>query len=302
MGPRVLSKVSEKSGIRYSLRALPIGGFVSMVGEDEASDAPGAFCRKPVWQRLIITASGAAMNLLLGVLLMSIMVGGSEALPTTTILRFADGASTEASGLRVGDRIHEINGVRVHIANDMVYEIMTECTAPTDVTVIRGGEKLIIRDVSFPTFSYEGRLYGTADFKVYSDAKTPLNLLKHAFWQSVGAVHQIWDSLLSLATGQYSIDDMSGPVGITEAIGEAAAEGKTDLLYLCAIITLNLGLVNLLPLPALDGGRIIFQLVELVRRKPVPPEIEGYVHFVGLVLLMLLMAVITYKDVVRLIK
>lgn len=303
MGPRLLSRKSKKTGIAYSLRLLPIGGFVSMVGEDEESEDPGALNRKPVWQRLIITSAGAVMNLLLGVLLMCVMVSMSESLPATTILRFAEsGALTERSGLAIGDRITEVDGTSVHIANDLVYEIMLEGTEPIDITVVRGGKKLLIEDVIFPTLVYEGREYGTVDFKVYSDPKTPGNVLYHSFWQSVSAVRQIWESVLDLATGKYSVDDLSGPVGVTSAIGEAAEEGAEDLLYLCGIITLNLGIVNLLPLPALDGGRLIFLIVELIRRKPIKPELEGYIHFAGLVLLMLMMAVVTYKDIVELLR
>lgn len=305
MGPRLISRTSKKTGIAYSLRLLPIGGFVSMAGEDESSEDAGALNNKPVWQRLLITSAGAIMNILLGLILMGAVVLTSQSLGSTTIHSFQsenpEDSSTYVSGLREGDKIVKIGGTSVHVATDMVYEIMHDATKPIDVTVKRDGETITISDVEFPTVVSSGVTFGTVDFFVYSMAKTPLNIVKQAFWQSMSSVKMIWESLIDLVTGKYSIKEMSGPVGVTTAIGEAADEGTTDLLYLCALITLNLGIFNLLPLPALDGGRIVFQLVELVRGKPIKPEIEGYVHFAGIVLLMLLMVIVSFNDVMRLI-
>ncbi|MBQ8641185.1 MAG: site-2 protease family protein [Clostridia bacterium] len=316
MGPKLFTRVSPKTGIAYSLRALPIGGFVSMVGEDEASEDPNAFNRKPVWQRILITIAGASMNVLVGVLVMSFLVMSQDMLPSTTIARFqevtaaaeeetADGEpsviSTEEAGLRVGDTIIKIGPARVHIANDMVYEVMRRGWEPLDVTVIRDGETIVVPQVQFPVFTESGTLFGNVDFYVLGEEVNPATVLKHSFYRATSTIKMIWESLYDMITGRYGVESVSGPVGVTEALGEAASEGAEDLIYLAVVISMNLGIMNLLPFPALDGGRLLFQLIELVRRKPVRPEIEGMVHFAGLVLLMILFVVITFKDIMSLI-
>lgn len=305
MGPKIFTRVSGKTNIRYSLRLLPIGGFVNMVGEDEESDAndTGALNNKPVWNRLIISAAGAVLNIALGIVLMFVVVLLTKTIGSTTIVKFADEAAvTMQSGLRVGDEIVKIKNSNVHIANDLAYEVMRNGIEPIDVTVIRNGEKIVIPNVTFPTTVQQGLTFGTIDFYIAAVGKNPLTVIKHTYYQTLSSMKMIWQSLFDLLTGRYGIEQMSGPVGVTTAIGEAADSGSSNLLYLCAVITLNLGIFNLLPLPALDGGRIVFQLIELIRRKPIKPEYEGYVHFVGIVLLMILMVAVTYQDIVKLFK
>ena len=306
MGPKLCSHRSAKTGIAYSLRALPIGGFVSMVGEDEESDDQNAFHRKPVWQRIIITSAGAFMNLLIGVIVMSMLVMTQDILPSNVIgafIQYEDGTPnyTQAAGLQVGDEIIEIEGTRVRIANETIYEVMRRGIEPLDVTVIRGGERITFKDVLFPTIVDHGIRYGTVDFKVNPEVKTPAAVLKHAVFRSTSTIKMIWESLYDLVNGRYGVESVSGPVGVTKALGEAAESGVGDLVYLAVVISMNLGVMNLLPLPALDGGRLLFQIIELLRRKPVPPEIEGYVHFAGMVLLMILMVVVAVKDIFTLI-
>ena len=306
MGPKLVSHRSEKTGIAYSLRALPIGGFVSMVGEDEESEDENAFHRKPVWQRMIVTAAGAFMNLAVGVLVMSLLVMTQDILPSNVIgafIEYEDGTPnySEAAGLRIGDEIIEIDGVRVRIANETIYEVMRRGIEPLDVTVLRNGERITLEDVRFPMITDHGIRYGSVDFKVNPEAKTPAAVLKHAVFRSTSTIKMIWESLYDLLNGRYGVESVSGPVGVTKALGEAAESGIGDLVYLAVIISMNLGVMNLLPLPALDGGRLLFQMIELVRRKPVRPEVEGYVHFAGMVLLMILMVVIAVKDIFTLV-
>ncbi len=304
MGPKLFSKVSKKSGIRYSVRALPIGGFVSMVGEDEDSEDENAFNKKPVWQRIIITCAGAFMNIVVGILVMGILVSTQATLPSNTIGALVyDEAGfnySYAGGLREGDTIVAVDGVKVHIANETIYEIMRRGIEPVDVTIIRDGEKITLADVEFPTIVDNGTRYGSVDFKVLPEAKTPLTVLKHAYFRSISTIKMIWESLIDLIRGRYGVESISGPVGVTKALGEAAEQGIEDLVYLAVVISMNLGVMNLLPLPALDGGRLLFEIIELIRRKPVKPEIEGYVHFAGMVVLMILMVVIAVKDIVGL--
>jgi len=305
MGPKLFSKQSKKTGITYSLRALPVGGFLSMVGEDEESDDPNAFHRKPVWQRMMITAAGAFMNLFVGVVVMALIVAFThDLLPSNVVAEFVyddSGVSyAESAGLCVDDRVVAIEGTPVHIGNDMMYEIMRKGIDPIDITVVRDGETVVIEDVSFPTFTEEGVTFGTIDFRVYAEEKTVASVLKHGFFRSLSTVKMIYESLFDLLVGRYGIDSVSGPVGVTKALGDAAKSGFDDLIYLAVVISMNLGVMNLLPLPALDGGRLLFQLIELVFRKPVPTKIEGYIHFAGLAILMILMALIAVKDIVGL--
>ena len=301
MGPKLISKRSKKSGILYSVRAFPIGGFVSMAGEDEESDDVNSLNRKPVWQRMVITVAGAAMNLIIGFILMTVVVITSTSIGGTTILRFAeDNALSEQSGLMIGDEIVKVGDTRVHIASELAYEIMRNGVEPLDITVRRDGEIVEIKDVQFPTIIEQGIQFGMTDFIVLAEEKTFGNVIEQSFYRSVSTVKMIWQSLLDLVTGRYGLEQMSGPVGVTAVVSEAAKSSFTDYLYLVVVITINLGIFNLLPLPALDGGRLIFQIIELIRRRPVKPEFEGYVHFVGIVLLMLLMVVITFKDVMNL--
>ena len=302
MGPKLVSRVSEKSGIRYSLRALPIGGFVSMVGEDEESSDPGALCRKPVWQRMIITAAGAATNLVFGFLVMSILVIGTETMGGTTVAEFFDGSTSQTCGLMEGDTIVKVGKTRVHIATDLVYTIMHDAKDPVDLTVIRDGKTVVIPDVRFPQYTEAGHVYGDRDFYVYAVEKTAGEVAKQAFWQSANTVTMIWESIADMIGGEYTVKDMSGPVGVTEAISEAAEAGAYNFAYMFVFISVNLGMMNLLPLPALDGGRLFFQIIECIRRKPLNPVIEGYIHLVGIVLLMALMVFVTCQDVLKLIR
>ncbi len=303
MGPKLLTKTSKKTGIAYSLRLIPMGGFVSMEGEDEDSADPNAFTKKPVWQRILITAAGAFMNIVVGIIVMAVLVSTQKTLPSTTISQFQD---TEAmasynAGLRVGDTITAVDGVRVHIANEMLYEIMRRGVEPVDITIDRDGESITFHDIQFPIFVESGVQFGNVDFYVAAEQRTPAAIAKHAFFRSFSTIKMIWESLYDLLTGRYGMEAVSGPVGVTEALGEAAKSGVSDLVYIAVVISMNLGIMNLLPLPALDGGRLLFQLIELVRRKPINREVEGMIHFAGLVLLMVLFVVVTFKDVLTLI-
>ncbi len=272
-----------------------------MAGEDEESDDVNALNRKPVWQRMVITVAGAAMNLIIGFILMTVVVITSTSIGGTTILRFAeDNALSEQSGLMIGDEIVKVGDTRVHIASELAYEIMRNGVEPLDITVRRDGEIVEIKDVQFPTIIEQGIQFGMTDFIVLAEEKTFGNVIEQSFYRSISTVKMIWQSLIDLITGRYGLEQMSGPVGVTAVVSEAAKSSFTDYLYLVVVITINLGIFNLLPLPALDGGRLIFQIVELIRRRPVKPEFEGYVHFIGIVLLMLLMVVITFKDVMNL--
>ena len=300
MGPKIISKRSKKSGIVYSLRAFPIGGFVSMAGEDEESDDPNAFNKKPVWQRLIITVAGAATNLAVGAIVMAVLVCVNPVLGSTTVGEFTEGAASEAAGLMVDDVITEVDGKDVHILDELSYEIMRLGIDPVDLTVTRDGKEVIIEDVQFPQMSSEGIAFGYQDFKVYRDEVNFLNIVKHSFYKCSYTVRMIWESLYDLLTGRFGVESVSGPIGVTEALTEAADTGAYNFIHLSVIISMNLGIMNLLPLPALDGGRIVFLLIEAVRRKPMKMEVEAYINFAGLAVLMTVMVLICVKDIIGL--
>ena len=309
MGPQIFSCVSKKSGIRYSVRLLIIGGYVSMDGEDEDSENPNAFCNKNVWKRILIIVAGAGMNILLGFLAMLILttatVAGKDGalLPTNVVAEFNENATSNQmgeNGLMVGDRIMTVNGFPVFTGYDLIYEITNNAYEPVDMVVVRNDKFYFLNDVKFPTTEENGITFGSYDFKVYGKSPNVLNLGLYSFNRATSTVKMVYDSLFDLLKGRYGADAVSGPVGTTEVIGEAAQKGWETLLYLVAVITINLGVFNLLPVPALDGGRLLFLIIELFRGKPIDRNLEGYVHFIGIIILFALMALISVKDIIGL--
>ena len=301
MGPRLFGWTSKKYGTRYGVRALPIGGFVSMEGEDEASEADNAFCNKPIWKRMAIILAGPVMNLGLGFILMTVIVFSQTALASTTIAQFNEGATTNEY-LQVGDKIVAVDGVPVFTGNDAAYEIMNQGYEPIDITVVRDGERITFRDVSFSSFTDQGVTFGDYDFKFLAESKTLPNLVKHSLSRSVSTVKMVIDSVVALLTGRYGLDAVSGPVGVAEVVGDAARIGIINLLYIVAVLSMNLGVFNLIPFPALDGGRLLFLIIEAVRGKPLKKEVEGYINLIGISILFAFMIFIMGKDVIKLFK
>lgn len=297
MGPALWKK--QWGETTYALRLLPIGGFVAVEGEDEDSDNERAINRKPVWQRILFVGAGAFMNVLFGFILMVIIVANQELVSTTTIAQFQEGA-TSSQVLQIGDEILEVNGAPVRIGNDIVFEFISVGSEPVDLTIIRDGETMLLEDVPFPMQTIDGITMASMDFLVYGQEKTVFSTLKEAWHMTTGVVKQVWDSFFKLVTGQYKMQQLSGPVGVSSAIGEAASLGMENLLLMVAFITINIGVFNLIPLPALDGGRLFFLLIEAVRGKPIPAKYEGFIHAAGLFLLMGLMLFVTFNDVVKL--
>ena len=307
-GPKLFSK-KGKDGVIYSLRAIPIGGYVSMVGEDEKVDDENAFSSKPVWQRIIITAAGAAMNIILGIILTGILVGSAERIYSTTVSGFnvvsESGEKLEFEeflGIRVGDTIKKIGNRKINVRNDFVYEIMFRGDEGVDVTVERDGKDVLIKDVKFGTFSEDGIVFGNAAFiRTTELEKTFPEFIKQTFCQAFSSIRVLWSSILNIFKGRYGVETLSGPVGVIGQVKETASYGWESLVFLLTMLTLNVGIINLLPLPAFDGGRLFFMLIELIRGKPVDPKYEGYVHAAGFVLIMIFMIFITYNDIAKLI-
>lgn len=288
----------------FSIRAFPIGGYVRMAGEDEASTDVNAFCNKKVWQRFLITVAGPVMNILLGVICMFTMVGidciNDGYLASNVVDSFFEDAVSDDYGLMAGDKIVRIDGVYVHTGQEVVYEILNNGYEPIDILVVRDGEKVLLEGVQFPTEETAGTKIGDRDFYVKAEGVTLANIVKHAIFRSISTVKVIVDGIKDLILGRYGAEAVSGPIGMAGAVEDAVSIGFYSVLHLFTLITINLGVFNLLPLPALDGGRIIFLLIEMVRRKPLKQEIEGTINTVGLILLLGLMLFVTLKDVINL--
>mgnify|MGYP003289230272 CR=1 FL=1 len=309
MGPTLFK--FTKGETKYAIRLFPIGGFVSMEGEDDSSDNDRAFCNKPAWQRLIITAAGGTVNLILGVIIVAIMLCQSDLIGLTEIHSFEENAVSSQYGLQAGDVIKEINGKKVFSEYDLGFLMARDKDGLIDFVVERNGEKVNLNAVKFETAKKEinGKetLIIVYDFIIRGVEPSFRTVVPAAFAESVSIGRVVWVSLMDLVTGQYGLSELSGPIGTVSYIADAAqaATQQTDYTYLLmmmALITINIGMFNLLPLPALDGGRIFFIFIELIFRKPVPKKYEGWVHATGLVLLLLLMVVISFSDIMNLIR
>lgn len=309
MGPRLLK--FGKGETVYSIRILPIGGFCSMEGEDDDSEDSRSFRSQSVWKRIIVLFAGAFMNFILGFVLVIVMTCMSGSVATMEVGGFSgvrndDGsveyyAESYESGLRTGDIIKKMDGMSILSTTDLSY--MFGQSSVHDVEVERDGERILLENVKFG----DKKAGGVIDFGLVYEDKTIGNVLSYSAKDSLSLGRLVWISLKDLVTGKYKAEDISGPVGVVSTINETAKQGETtketalSLIYLTALITINIGIFNLLPIPGLDGGRLLFCLIELVRRKPVKAEHEAYVHLAGMVLLFGIMIFATYQDIMRLI-
>ena len=304
MGPQICSWKSKKSGIKYAVRLLPIGGFVSMDGEEGVSDDPKAFNNISPWKKIIITAAGPIVNILFAFILMFILVVSSNTLVSTTVGSFNEGSLSQTQ-LALGDEIIKVGDVRVHTGEEVAYEIMYQGYKAIDITVKRDGKEMVLKDVVFPTLQESGALFGNIDFKMYTlNSLENVNFFDYAsqaYHRSVSTFKMIWDSLIGLVSGRFGVSALSGPIGVTQVVGEAAQASPYSLFYLVVVISMNLGVFNLLPIPALDGGHIVFHLMDgIAGRKVVKKETEDMIHAVGIMILFGFMILISLKDVVTL--
>ena len=308
MGPKIAG--FTRGGTRYALRLLPIGGFVAVEGEndglnikaeDEGSPKKSiALPDAPLYKRFIFFFAGSLMNLALGLVILCVLSSQANLLGTTQIAAFSDDA-VSSSQLQVGDTITRINGRRVRTDNDLLYEFMRQRHPTMRMEVDRGGEKLLL-DVPFrmDRFDEAGPDFIYVDFKIVGAEPTAWGVIGNSFNWTGSLIRQVWGSFIDLLTGRFGFNQLSGPVGVTEAIGQASTAGARPFLLLVSYITVNLGVFNLLPFPALDGGRIIFLAIEGIRRKPVNPKYEGIVNIAGFVMLIGLMIFVTFSDIMKL--
>ena len=317
MGPALWKKLA--GGTQYTLRLLPVGGYVAMEGEDspEARQAEGAaaaqtvppgqrrgipFPEAAIWRRALVMAAGPAMNFVLGfVVLLGLIALRPEAIASKIIYEVEPGALCGQTGLAAGDEIVAVNGRRCFVANDILYELARTRDTQADFTVRRDGKLVELPGVQFDSYTDEdGSTRMDIGFTVYALAKTPANVLKESANNLLYYSRVIYTSLVDLVRGRESINNLSGPVGIVSAISQAASYGLDDVMDLLALISVNLGVFNLLPIPALDGGRLVFLAVEAVIRRPVSQRLQENLTLAAFLLLFGLMIFATYNDVLRL--
>ena len=295
----------KKGETQYALRVLPLGGFCAMDGEDGESDDEHAFSKAKVWQRIIVCAAGAVFNIILGFFLLLAIVGlQSDRLASTTISKFDDNAVSCKYGLQVGDTITKIDGRYIFSSDDLSYMLSLTDDGVIDMQVERKGKTVELKDIHFNTVDFQNHTMIDRDFYVYPIESGFFGVIKEAAGRTLSLGRYIFMTLADLLTGRLGFRDMSGPVGITNVMSKAVSsvatngmDGFIGLMRILALITINLGVFNLLPIPALDGSRIMFLIIEGVRRKPIPPKKEGMVHAVGMAILLAFMAVIIVKDV-----
>lgn len=297
MGPVVCSK--EKNGTRFAIRALPIGGLCAFHGEDEGVSDPECFNAQPVWKRMIVVLAGPFMNILLAVVLaVIILMTYGEYMPMINDFT-AENTPAEAAGIQVGDIITEIDGKSITYYAECTDYIQQADHAGIEVTVRRGGSDVTLtaRDIYDPE-SGSNRLgiYISPERLRYGLLEAATNSVRYTCY----IVKEMFKVLGGLFTGSVTSDDVAGPVGTISIIGQAVRAGFEVVLRLGVLISINLGIMNILPIPALDGGRFLFMVIEAVRGKPIPPEKEGMIHMAGLVLLFSLMILLTVMDVRKL--
>ena len=309
MGPRLLSTV--KGETRYSLKLLPFGGSCMMLGEDMDEMGEGSFAGKSVWARISVIAAGPFFNFILAYIL-SVFIIGSIGYDQPVVLQVTEGYAAQAAGIQAGDIIKAINGKKIHLYREildysMFHQEDFRTKTPVEVKYLHDGELRTVELV--PEDNGYGRyILGIAGNSNYRTKGGSLDVLKYSAYEVKYWIDLTFSSLKMLFRGKVTLNDVSGPVGVVDMIGDTYEESKSDgifyiwlnMLNMAILLTANLGVMNLLPIPALDGGRLVFLIVEAVRRKRIDPETEGKIHFAGLMLLMLLMVVVMFHDVRKL--
>lgn len=302
MGPNLFSK--EYKGTKYCIKLLPIGGLCMMGEDDEASDAPGNFNNKSVWARMSVIAAGPVFNFILAFLasVVLIMMVGYDAPVVGAVEK---GYAAAEAGLQKGDRIVKIDNDKIHIFREITSYNQFHQGKKAEVTYERNGKTHTVTlapkmDKKLGYYRYG--ISGGGQTKASFGKSLQYGAYEVKYW-----IDSTIDSLRMLIRRKIGLDQLSGPVGIVKVVDSAYQQTKNygaivvieQFLYIGILLSANLGVMNLLPLPALDGGRLVFLIIEAIRRKRIPPEKEGYVHGLGFVLLMLLMVFVMFSDIRR---
>lgn len=307
MGPTLFH--IQKGETKYSLRLFPIGGFCAMEGEDDESPDEKSFNRKPIWKRILVVAMGAIMNIILGIILMMIILGQQSAFSSTTIAQFSKNSALQKAGLQVGDTFVSIDNYRTYGDMDLSFALATADPSSVDIVVKRGGKIKNFDNIQLNSRKSNGKNVVTLDFAVLAIKKNAGTLITKSMQDVVSTVRMVWYSLIGLIGGKFSLNDMAGPVGAASVIGQAVSSGLKEsfmaglnnILYIMMILTINLGVINLIPFPALDGGKLLLLIVEGIRRKPINAKYVGWVETAGFFILICFMILVTYSDILRLI-
>ena len=290
MGPKVLKK--QKGETLYSVRAFPLGGFCAMEGEDEDSQDERACNRKSVWKKAIIIVAGAAMNLIIAIILM-IAVNYMNGVPTTTISQVEENSPAYTAGIQKGDKILSINDKKINSWDDVQAVKNAVNTRELNIKVQRKDTELNIKTTLKE--NDRNKIIGIVPVSEKNIVKAIANG-PSATWNMAKSMYS---GLYSLITGKVSAKELSGPVGIVYLINKGISRGFATVLYLTSLISLNLAIINMLPLPALDGGRLLMVIIRRLTGKAISSKVEGVIHAVGLGLLLLLTIYVTWNDIVR---
>lgn len=307
MGPILLSKQIGET--KYCLKLLPFGGSCMMEGEDAESDSKDAFGKKSVWTRISVVAAGPIFNFILAFLL-SLFIIGCIGYDEPLVVAVTEGYPAQAAGMEAGDKIVKLNDTPIRVYREVSMfiqmqqdDIQANPHQPITVVYERDGQEYTAELV--PQLSENGMYYMGFSGSGVRTRGGVLKTIGYSLYEVKYWVSTTIQSLGMMFQGQVSADDVSGPVGIVSAIGETYESSKQDgtfyivlnMAYISILLTANLGVMNLLPIPALDGGRLVFLFIEAIRGKPLDPKKEGMVHFAGLMLLMALMVLILFNDV-----
>lgn len=292
MGPAIFKK--QKGETLYAIRLFPIGGFCAMEGEDEDSEDDRAFNNKPAWQRALVLTAGSFMNLLTAVVLM-IVIAFVMGQATTTVNEVLDDSPAYRAGMVSGDRIVEVDGTAVDEWNDVITCIGESSRDTADIVVERdGAQQTLTAALEYDKESGRNKIGITPEMK-HSVAGSVGSGMKNT-WNMTVMMYKV---IKQLFTGDVSVSELSGPVGIVYAVNQSAKAGVIYVVYLASLLSLNLAIMNMLPFPALDGGRLLFLLIRKITGKRITDAIEGKIHFIGIILLMVLMVYVTWNDIVK---
>lgn len=290
MGPAIFKK--QKGETLYALRAIPIGGYCAMEGENEESEDNRAFNNKPGWAKISVLIAGATMNVVIAIIILSIMVGvvGSA----TTIVDKVEADSPAAmAGLQEGDKIVAVEGRELDRWSDLATYIAAADGKEISITIIRDKQEMTIETT--PAKEEDRYIIGVTP-KASHNVFVAVGNGAKASW---GMTKMMFTSLKQLITGEVSTKELTGPIGMVSLVNDTQKYGLWYFGYLTALISLNLAIINLLPLPALDGGRILFVLIRKITGKAITDNMEGIVHTVGLLMLFGLMIYVTWNDITR---
>ena len=306
MGPKLFQIHSKKDETVYSIRLFPIGGYVQMAGEsvEEDKDIPKEKqLQSKTWlQRFLTITAGVLFNFLLAIIIFFIigLVNGAPSQETYISLVEEDSPASLA-GLESGSEIVSLNGKKIKSMSHLALEFEINYGKDFKFDVVNGSGDTKTINVS-PIKKQDGEdikyYYGFAYQNHYEKGFLPA--LKYAFTNIFSLIHQMVLVIFYLITGKLSLNNLSGPVGIYNIVGEASKYGILTMMNLVGLLCVNVGFINILPLPAFDGGRLLFLIIEKIKGKPVNAKIENTIHAIGMILLMALMVVITYNDILRL--